>query len=67
VYIVNRKATGNHANRWKTGDEDMTRKEATAAGWGITGTGTNMTAEKGRIIFMGSLALVLKMIEKVGG
>jgi hypothetical protein len=46
---------------------DMTRKQAEKAGWKITGTGANWTAEKGRFIFMGpSLALVLLMIETTG-
>ena len=42
----------------------MTIKQAKAAGWKITGTGSDMTAEKGRLIFMGSESLILMMIEK---
>ena len=42
----------------------MTIKQAKAAGWKITGTGSDMTAEKGRLIFMGPESLILMMIEK---
>ena len=42
----------------------MTIKQAKAAGWKITGTGSDMTAEKGRLIYMGSEALILTMIRR---
>ena len=42
----------------------MTLQEATDKGWKITGTATDATAEKGRAIFMGPLAIVLKLIQK---
>ncbi len=42
----------------------MTLQKATDLGWKITGTEDDVTAEKGRLIHMGPLVFVLKMIEK---
>jgi hypothetical protein len=43
----------------------MTRTEAEKAGWVFTGTDKDITAEKGRLIHMGPLAFVLKLIQMV--
>jgi len=45
----------------------MTLQNATDLGWTITGTATDCTAEKGRLIHMGPMAFVLKLIEKIEG
>ena len=45
----------------------MTLQKATDLGWIITGTKDDVTAEKGRLIHMGPLAFVLKLIEKIEG
>ena len=47
------------------GEKKMDRKKAEELGWVITGRGDNVKGEKGIMIFLGSLNLVLKMIEKV--
>jgi len=41
----------------------MNKKEAIENGWTFTGSNDDVTAEKGRMIFVGNLALVLCMIE----
>jgi|ETNmetMinimDraft_20_1059909.scaffolds.fasta_scaffold270307_1 hypothetical protein len=41
----------------------MNKKEAEKLGWKITGSGNDVTAENERLIFMGSLDLVLRLIE----
>jgi hypothetical protein len=44
----------------------MTIKEAKLAGWKVTGRGSDWTAEKGHLIFMGpSKAFVLAMIGRL--
>ncbi len=45
----------------------MTLQKATDLGWIITGTETDCTAEKGRLIHMGPMAFVLKLIAKIEG
>ena len=47
------------------GDKKMDRKKAEELGWVITGKDDNVKGEKGIMIFLGRLNLVLKMIEKV--
>jgi hypothetical protein len=47
------------------GEKKMDRKKAEELGWVITGRGDNVKGEKGIMIFLGRLNLVLKMIEKV--
>ena len=55
-----------YINRYNISEEEMTKQQAVKQGWDISGSGNDVTAEKGRFIFMGTLALVLKMIEKTG-
>ena len=43
----------------------MTKAQAKKLGWKITGTGNDVTAEKGRVVMMClTLPIALKMIEK---
>lgn len=54
-------------NKQNTNWEDfkMTRTEAEKLGWTFKGSDKDTTAEKGRLIHMGPLAFVLKLISMV--
>ena len=43
----------------------MTKAEAKKLGWEFSGSKNDATAEKGRLIHMGPLNFVLKLIEKL--
>jgi len=43
----------------------MTKEQAEKLGWTITGTKSDATAEKGKVINMGPLNYLLKLIEKL--
>ena len=43
----------------------MTKAEAKKLGWKFSGSKNDATAEKGRLIHMGPLNFVLKLIEKL--
>jgi hypothetical protein len=45
--------------------KQMTKAEATKLGWEFSGSKNDATAEKGRLIHMGPLNFVLKLIEKL--
>ena len=45
----------------------MTKNEAKKLGWKVTGLKSDMTAEKGRLIFMGPEAIVLAQIKMAEG
>ena len=43
----------------------MTKSEAEKLGWEFEGSDNDVTAENGRLIFMGSLKVVLAMIQSL--
>lgn len=45
----------------------MTKQAAIDLGWEFSGPDHSVTAEKGRLMHMGPLAVVLKLIEKIEG
>jgi hypothetical protein len=45
----------------------MTKEQAEILGWEFSGTDSDATAEKGRVIHMGKIELVLMMIAKLEG